>query len=433
MYTTCRGTQSMSNIHHLHPQSKVISQFVRFGHSSYRSLEGLYSAGRIPVSHAVLDANQLGRQSDLKHTLYDGGVQIILDTKSAELATNGGASSSARDLPWATPYEIQTIDDWEGSNGEERADQIAEFAVQYNVDAVLSPSHFIDEIDSPWFTADTKIVRNLRNSLNQAGASHIRIDHHLTIPVSLLRDYSQIKRIGEVLADLPIDNIWLRVSGYGMRGTPTATKKYIEAAWLLESFNKPIVADNVGGACGLSLAAFGAVGGISQGLAEKESFSINNWRKVNNGHGGSARRLYLPQLDLFLTQAKAEIFLKGRGAKRFGLCNDPNCCHSLDDMIMNHKAHALVQSNKQILKLNGVPELKRADYLLNDFLRELERTLRKVKNMNFNDSSLTKRLQEHTDKTTLLFDVLDNLNGKNDYIPVAKNTINTMRPMKKVI
>ena len=38
-------------------------------------------------------------------------------------------------------------------------------------------------------------------------------------------------------------------------------------------------------------------------------------------NGGTKRRIYFPQLDLYLQQDKAEIFLKGRGMKSLAVCN----------------------------------------------------------------------------------------------------------------
>lgn len=424
----------MSNVHQLFSPTNLVSHYVRVGHSSYRALENLYSARRIPVGRAVIDANQLERQQDLVHTLYDGGVEIILDTKAAELASNVGMESSARFLPWAESNRTHWITDWAGNNGETRAAQIAEFAVQAGFDTVLSPSHFLQSADSLWLDTDIRMVYLLREALNQAGAKHIRIDYHLSLPVSLLRNHDFIKDISEKLNNAPIGNIWLRVSGYGMSGTPAGTKKYIEAAWKLQEINKPLIADTTGGIAGVSLASFGAVGGICQGIAEKENFRVSNWNKSSNGKsngGGAKPRVYLPNLDLYLQKEQTEHFLSGRGAKSLALCNDTSCCNGLNEMLDNSRAHSLRQSHKLIERLNSQPELKRVDYLLGDVLSKLGRTLRKAANIKLEDESITKKLKEHSHRTDLLYSTLESLSDESETIPIAKTPMNKIRPMKK--
>ena len=92
----------MNNIHQLYPQTaNPIGHFVRIGHTGHRVLENLYSADRVSISQAVFDANHINRQEDLPRTLFDGGTEIILDTKCAELAYKAGLNSSIKKLPWA--------------------------------------------------------------------------------------------------------------------------------------------------------------------------------------------------------------------------------------------------------------------------------------------------------------------------------------------
>ncbi len=132
----------MSSVHLLHSQSdKPIGHFVRIGHTGHRVLESLYTARRVSISHAVFDANHINKQKDLLHTLFDGGTEIILDTKCAELAFDAGLNSSIKNLPWADPFRKHWVGDWVGSQGLRKVEQIAEFAIRAGVNAILSPSH----------------------------------------------------------------------------------------------------------------------------------------------------------------------------------------------------------------------------------------------------------------------------------------------------
>ena len=421
----------MSNILPLFPQSNPIGHFVRIGHTGHRLLESLYTANRVNIGHAIFDANHVKRQKDLRHTLHDGGTEIILDTKSAELAYEAGLNSSIKELPWADSDRKHRVGDWEGSNSLRRAEQIAEFAFKTGVDAVLSPSHEIKDVDSVWLSADIQMVRLLRDALDRFGAKHIRIDYHLTLPVSLLRNQNEVLSIVDKIADNPIGNLWFRVSNFGMNASVTAIKRLIDLAWKLQNYHMPIIVDNVGGLTGISLAAFGAVGGICHGVAEKENFNISTWRKVQSNNGGTKRRIYFPQLDLYLQQDKAEIFLKGRGMKSLAVCNDPKCCHGIDEMMKNSKAHALNQSCRQIEKLNNQPELKRVDYLLNDELQNTGRTLRKAIRIKLEDGSITNKLQERSNRADLMHSMLSGLYASSELIPIAKAPENKIRLMKK--
>ena len=422
----------MNNIHQLYPPSNPIGHFVRIGHTGHRVLESLYTASQVSISHAVLDANHVKRQEDLRHTLYDGGTEIILDTKSAELAYEAGLNSSIKELPWADLDRKHWVGDWEGSRGLRRAEQIAEFAINTGSDAVLSPSHEIEDVNSVWLGADIQMVRLLRDALDRSAAKHIRIDYHLTLPVSLLRNQNKILSIVDKIADKPVGNLWFRVSGFGMNASVTAIKRFIGLAWKLQNYNMPIIVDNVGGLTGISLAAFGAVGGICHGVAEKENFKISTWRKVKSNYGGGPkRRIYFPQLGLYLQKDKAKTLLKGRGMKSLAVCNDPKCCHGIDEMIENSKPHALNQSCRQIKKLNDQPELKRVDYLLNYELQNTGRTLRKAMRIKLEDGSITDKLQKHSNRVDSMHSMLSDMDTSFESIPIAKAPIDKVRPMKK--
>ena len=148
-------------------------------------------------------------------------------------------------------------------------------------------------------------------------------------------------------------------------------------------------------------------------------------------NGGTKRRIYFPQLDLYLQQDKAEIFLKGRGMKSLAVCNDPKCCHGIDEMMKNSKAHALNQSCRQIEKLNNQPELKRVDYLLSDELQNTGRTLRKAIRIKLEDGSITNKLQERSNRADLMHSMLSGLYASSELIPIAKVPENKIRLMKK--
>ncbi|MGB5705613.1 MAG: hypothetical protein WBM41_02185 [Arenicellales bacterium] len=118
----------MDNIHELYPRANPVSHILRIGHTGYRRIENNFIAKHIPIQHAVIDASHAQSQKDLVHCLADGGVEIILETKSAELSSVAGISSSARNLPWANHQRVQTPFHYQGSIGRDLAEKIVEFA-----------------------------------------------------------------------------------------------------------------------------------------------------------------------------------------------------------------------------------------------------------------------------------------------------------------
>ena len=421
----------MSNVYSLHPQKHPIGHLVRIGHTGHRALENLHTAGRAPISRAVIDASHSLRQKELIATLSNSGAEIILDTKAAELAYLAGIHSKAAQLPWANADRPHSASDWAGQKGVELTQAVADFAIAGSIDTVLSPAHMIMNAESPWLVTDLQATHNLRRALDQRGGENIRIDYHLILPIGLLKEIGQLQVVLQRLRSAPVDNVWLRVSGYGMNGSPAGTKRFIETAWELSKLNKPLIADQVGGLVGLALASFGAVGGICHGVAAKENFRTSNWKRPPGNGGSSEKRIYLPQLDMYLYRSKAETFMAGRNARSLVTCRDRTCCQKPEDMFNQSQAHALTQSARIIEQLNNQPELKRIDHLLGKIIPETGRNLRKARKIKIDDERLTNRLAKKSDRLDLMHQTLERLNGKLESVPVALTPITKVEAVKK--
>ncbi len=422
----------MDNIYTLYPQKHPIRHFVRIGHSGYRKLENLYAAGRAPIRHAVVDAGHLHRQKDLVAALLDADAEIILDTKSAELATLAGLGTKASLLPWGSPSQPHRPGDWAGVRGIDKANQIAEFSVANRVDTVLSPAHLLHEGNSHWTYVDIQAADNLRRALDRAGGHLIRIDYHLMMSIGVLKEFERLVPFLKRLRSAPIDNIWMRISGFGMRGSPAGTRRYIDSAWQLAKLRKPLIADHVGGLAGLSLSAFGAVGGICHGVAEKENFNTSHWQRVSEGSGSSEKRIYLPDIDEYLYRSKVEKILAGRNSKSLIVCKDRTCCSRPEDMFDQSQAHALIQSARAIDKLNAQPELKRIDYLVDQLIPNTLRNVRRISKVKIGDQALTKRFTRKCSRLELLQRTLDRTRCELETVPFARTPISKTRPVKKV-
>ncbi len=218
----------------------------------------------------------------------------------------------------------------------------------------------------------------LRRELDASGGAEIGIDYQILTTNALLKNPEGRRPLITGLDEMPIENVWLRTAGFGATATGAGTRAYIEAVRDLHQIGRPIVADGVGGFSGLAAAAFGAVGGICHGVAQKESFNVGDWKKEpSGGGGGSPKRAYVPDLDrYFMEDQLNHIFAAPGGRSRFG-CKDKTCCaHGAEDMIENSEIHFTVQRRRQLDDLSSVPELRRAEHFL---LRHVDPAVRSAR------------------------------------------------------
>src|SRR5690606_32451387 len=129
--------------------------------------------------------------------------------------------------------------------------------------------------------------------------------------------------------------------------SPASLRRYIAAVIDFLRLERPIVADGVGGLAGLAVAAFGAVGGICHGVAEKERFDASDWNKPPKPKGasfGREKRVLISAIDRLLSEKQLDALMAAPGARKALSCSDRSCCpHGLDDMRRDPKAHYLRQ------------------------------------------------------------------------------------------
>jgi len=367
-----------ATLHVLRPQTPSVAGFLRVGHTGHRKLLDLQAAGRLPFRRIVFDAAHLQDQVELMKRLKATGCEIVLDPNFAEMATFGRfGSSSLQKLPWANLDRPWGPDDFAGRRNQDAAKAIAEFAINAGVDAVLAPTHLIEKANDGWRPIDLRLCEAMRRELDQNGGSDIAIDYQLITTSALLKDAAYRASMVGDLRSMPVENIWIRASGFGATATGAGTRHFIESARGFLELNRPLVVDMAGGFAALSAVAFGAVGGISHGVAQKETFKAADWRKAPSGGGGASARAYVHELDRYFKddQLRALFGAKG-GRSRFG-CNDTSCCpHGGEDMLENNHVHFLTQRHRQLDDLSGVPETRRAEHFL---LRHLDPAVRSAR------------------------------------------------------
>lgn len=369
--------------------STELDLFLRMGEAHYGQIAGLYAEGRLPLRRAILDASRLRHQLNFMKTMREDGVELTLDPKTAELAALNRFEGRAAGAPWADGV-LHLPDQFDEARCRHLAEHIAREAVEKQFDRVFSPTHFLkDGVLDPWFRIDMRLCQLLRKALDQEGGANIAIDYVVIIEQLKLRDEAVRGVLLSQLAPLPFENIVFRISHFGSDATSTGTRTLITLLDRFHNFGHPVVIDHVGGMVGRALLAFGVAGGIAHGLDEHLRFDASPWNRPvrepepdeeEGRKGGAAKRIALPLFDRTLTAPELTALARAKGG-RLVVCQDPNCCRSLADMINHSKRHSITQEARAMDALNGVPDLMRTQHFLDVELAAIDRFGRQIREL----------------------------------------------------
>jgi hypothetical protein len=357
-----------------------LGHFLRVGRSDHRNLLEVLAEGRLSVSGLVFDAALVTRHAQLMQEADHAGIPRILDPRSFELATDGGyARAGVSDLPWAgSGSRPQTPADFDRTGCINFVEALADFAVQRGFDTVLAPSHYVEDHGSPWLGVDIELTKRLRERMDSIGGEAVAIHYPLGFPAVLLRDRERRAVLETRMRGLPIDALWLRIHPFAASTVgPIVLRGYIEGARAFHGLGIPLVGEHTGGA-GLSLLAFGAIGGIEGGVTRGERFDVSDLMHRMDGDPWSpAPRVYIDSLGLYLTRNQARELAARKGAKAALACKDLGCCpRGFDDMIRQPVRHFLIQRQREVERLADVPSHLRAKHYVEEFLRPtLDRAL----------------------------------------------------------
>ena len=380
-----------------------IGHVIRTGEMSYRQYEHLHAEGNLPAKHVIVDASKARFQKEFIRALRDGGADVILDTKVAELSAVGRFQGVAKDAPWAATEEDRPLKpaDFRPHANIDLFGQVARMAVELGVAAVMAPTHFLrNGADDIWLPIDKDGVMRLRSALDREGGTSIAIDYPLILPHTRLQDRADRARLMQELDGLPFDNLVLRLSGFGSNAMPLPIKRTLIAIETLHSLGYPVLLDHVGGLVGLSALAFGYVAGIAHGIGERDRFSARDWDKLpkEREKGTSfGRPVYvpLPSLDKNFRTRDLETIGAAAGGRRLVACRDRGCCpHGLTSMLENPRAHIARQQFAMIDRLHSVPDSWRVEHFINVELRGAERTARDLARLNTGNEKLNGVLVE---------------------------------------
>ncbi len=247
--------------------------------TAHRKLAELHAAGHLPVRQAVIEASRFRHQREFVAALRESGAHIVLDTEAAELASPARCGGHRRLAPWAPENGcLLGPENFIGAELEKFVGKVARFAVEHRVNTVLAPGHFLGDPNfENWLTVDRAACFALRQALDHEGGSDIAVDYQLILPSITLTEPGTRGDLISALTNLPVENVWVRSSGFGADAGPLAAKRYLTSIIGFHNLGKPVIADYLGGLIGQAALAFGAVSGILQGVLERERFDAHHW------------------------------------------------------------------------------------------------------------------------------------------------------------
>lgn len=347
--------------------------YVRAGRLDQRDLQSFITAGPPGMAGVVFEAKRVVQQKELLTLVLERRLDAVLDPQTQPMATIGGYAKGMDGLPWAEKRP-HTLEDFASRFAQRQmVDKIAQFVVQHGFTQVLAPTHLITGPDDPWLAIDIACANALHSALERHGVGHVPVNYSLALTYEAFRTPAKRHAVLAQLHHVTADCLWLNIDGCGSSSSPTAVTRYGDAATDFHVLGMPVVADHAGGLVGLSLLAFGVVGGLAHGVTLGERFDAASWHRPPQGRAfGQKLRIYFPPLDMLLPRDDAEKFFEiggGRARTHFG-CRDTRCCaRGITDMLQAPARHFLYQRTREVAGLGRIPESLRPSQFLEEHLR----------------------------------------------------------------
>ena len=354
------------------PAPDPLGLYLRVGHNGQKEMQSFIASGDAALSGIVFDARKVTKHKELLSQVLERRIDAVLDPLTQAMGTIGGYADSMGTLPWCAKRAHAPEDFATEFARHKFADEIAQFAIAHGFTQILAPTHLISGPDDPWLDIDIATANALRTALQRREAANIQVNYSLAISYAAFRAAAKRHAVLSRLREVKMDSLWLHVDGCGSDSSPAAVRRYGDAAIEFHQLGVPIVADHMGGLVGLSLLAFGAVGGLSHGVTLGERFNCGHWHKVPEGKPFAPKvRIYIPPLDLMLSRVEAEKLFETGGKARtaFGCRNTACCGRGIPDMLQAPARHFLYQRTREVAGLSQIPESLRPQQFLEEHLR----------------------------------------------------------------
>lgn len=329
----------------------------------------LLAQGLFVGSGIVLDASFGDSCSELREEARRAGLEIVLDSRAMELATEGGFARPAfAELPWAGD-RLHQPGDFAGEHTANIINGLMNELHQNHATAVLAPTHYLESSNSPWLTIDAATTRRLRSEMDKSGLADIPIYYPLASSLSNLVGPNR-QRVLATLSELPVDALWLRIHNFGTTSSgPVNLSRFVALSRQLHGLGIPVVGEKTG-TLGLALLAIGALGGIESGVTLGENYSVASLLRPSTGQPFlRPPRVYLHLIGAFVERGVAERLLGRRGMHQHICQGQPCCPRGVTDMISDPRRHFLVSRTHEVQALSQIPSQLRFDQYLESWLR----------------------------------------------------------------
>lgn len=353
-----------------------LGTYFRPASRDYLHFTNLLAAGYSGGAGVVLDGRSLGQPhvAELRDAALRTGSQFVIDSLGVEMASpTGWALSGLKEMPWLPRKRFSPAP----LSPEERrhlVKELARIAVEFHASAVLAPARLLDQIERDDLAHDVATTIALREALNQAGGTAIRIYYPLATTLQLLASTTArqglLATLGEGISADAIDAIWIRAARFGMSTGPTNLRRYVAGVRGLHALGVPIVGDRAGTA-GLGMVALGVTSAISSGITTGERFEPKELFRPRTGKGfAMPPRVYIPAIGAFVKRAAAEVLLKHPSVKNWFACQRPCCArHGLAETLSDPRRHFIVTRVAEVRELAQVPPGLRAGHYMEQWLR----------------------------------------------------------------
>ncbi|WP_281856995.1 hypothetical protein [Litoreibacter halocynthiae] len=399
-----------------------IAQFFRIGDSHVKFGE-MHASGHLPLSRVVFDAGRLKRQNSLATQLKSEGVEITIDTGAAELSSHARFGTFVKHAPWLEEVPQKPLDPSDFDNS--AIERMAEMAIKLGADRILAPTHFLgDRNFGEWLSVDANSCANLRRTLDRLGGKHIRIDYPVMQTVQGLIDADSRKALVETLSNLPIDALWMRLSGLGKEPGPQKIRTLVRMLGGLHNLGNPVILDYCSGLNAEAAEAFGVSSGAAGGILELDQFSARDWHKPPEERDpdakfGRPRIVQVPGLGRGFRAHEFELLARARGGRKLLLQSEFVSAPSIDEMVRTRKQIQALHVSRSQEALQGVPDLNRAGHFLSKTVATAERRAKDISFLKPTEAqakaaevdleSLLRRTRTHAETIGKVADALEKL------------------------
>jgi len=343
-----------------------IASYIRVG-ETHRVIHNAIAQNRLRARRFVFEASRLTRQKDVIASIKADGGECVLDSCAAELSAPNKFQTQVKMAEWLN--EVPTKPLGPGAFTDACLMKLAQLAVTYNFDAILSPAHYLDDKRYNWLEDDLKICTRLRLALNSVGGENVSIDYPVIMNHTTLDVAERMKSILLGISELPVDNIWLRLSGLKRDLGPQKTRRVIKAMHGLQNLGKPVILDYAGGLAGLAPAAFGVSSGFCTGILAQDQFNAREWHKdpKQRSEDDEFRRtkyIQVPTLGRNFSSKEFTLLAEARGGKRLLLDPSATDIRDVSDMNRRYKEVAADTLSRSVESLRSVPNARRAEHFV---------------------------------------------------------------------